>query len=237
MQEIKIGLIGDQSPDVRAHQAIPMALSMAASDCRIISIWLSTAALQAGRISDLAQFHGFWCVPGSPYASMSGALAAITFARTKPKPFLGTCGGFQHALIEYARNVIGEVRADHAESNPAAEHPWISPLSCSLVGATQSIRLEPNSDAITIYQANETQQSFHCNYGLNPRFESALGQSSMKVIGRDQAEEVRLVQLEKHPFFFAALFQPELKALDGKLDPLIKNFVEACVRDASSANR
>ena len=36
---------------------------------------------------------------------MEGVLSAIRFARETGRPFLGTCGGFQHALIEYARNV------------------------------------------------------------------------------------------------------------------------------------
>ena len=61
-----------------------------------------------------------WCVPGSPYHSAEGALAAIRFAREKRRVFLGTCGGFQHALIEFARNVLGVSQAEHAETAPTA---------------------------------------------------------------------------------------------------------------------
>jgi CTP synthase (UTP-ammonia lyase) len=46
----------------------------------------------------VACFSGLWCVPGSPYRSMEGALLAIRHARESGVPFLGTCGGFQHAL-------------------------------------------------------------------------------------------------------------------------------------------
>jgi CTP synthase (UTP-ammonia lyase) len=38
---------------------------------------------------------------------MEGALLAIRHARESAIPFLGTCGGFQHAVLEYARNVLG----------------------------------------------------------------------------------------------------------------------------------
>jgi CTP synthase (UTP-ammonia lyase) len=80
-------------------------------------------------------FDGLWCVPGSPYASMEGALNAIRQARESGLPFLGTCGGFQHALIEVARDLLGLADADHSESNPGGDVLLIDRLSCSLVGA------------------------------------------------------------------------------------------------------
>jgi len=159
---------------------------------------------------------------------MTTALNAIEFARKNHRPFLGTCGGFQHALIEYARNVLGLANADHMESNAATQFPLIAPLTCSLVGASQVIRLETGSRAAAIYNCAETVESFHCNYGLNPRFESLLENGPLRFSGRDNAGEVRMVELQAHPFFVAALFQPELKALDGKLSPLINAFVQAC---------
>ncbi len=82
-------------------------------------------------------------MPASPYASADGAFAAIRFARENARPFLGTCGGFQHAVIEYARNVIGITDADHAETNPGADMPLIAPLACSLVEVSQTLTLAP----------------------------------------------------------------------------------------------
>jgi CTP synthase (UTP-ammonia lyase) len=49
---------------------------------------------------------------------MSGALLAIRYAGENDVPFIGTCGGFQHAVIEYARNVLGWADAAHAETDP-----------------------------------------------------------------------------------------------------------------------
>ena len=93
----------------------------------------------------LAAFDGVWCVPASPYANTEGALNAIRVAREHRIPFLGTCGGFQHAVIEYARNVLGWTAADHAEVNPQAALALIAPLSCSLVEKTGEIRLAAES--------------------------------------------------------------------------------------------
>jgi CTP synthase (UTP-ammonia lyase) len=48
-----------------------------------------------------------WALPGTPYVNDAAAYGAITHARTTGQPFLGTCGGFQYAMVEYARTVAG----------------------------------------------------------------------------------------------------------------------------------
>src|SRR6266478_1625832 len=132
---IRIGLVGDYNAEVKAHVAIPKALALAgqSNGCNIAPCWIHTSSISDPLDSRLAGFDGLWCVPASPYANMEGALRAIRFARETHRPFLGTCGGFQHAVIEYARNVLGLADADHTETNPRAVLPLISQLSCSLV--------------------------------------------------------------------------------------------------------
>src|SRR5262245_37461234 len=81
---IRIGLVGDCDPALRAHAAIPMALHLVADEMgwTIQPAWLETGALTRTAASKLLEpFHGIWCVPGSPYRSMDGALRAIRFAR------------------------------------------------------------------------------------------------------------------------------------------------------------
>lgn len=114
---MRIGLIGDFNPDVIAHIAIPQALTLAARkvECSVETEWLPTPLLEKNTAERLANFDGLWIVPASPYESMEGALLAIRFARERGVPFLGTCGGFQHALIEYARNVLNLAEADSAD--------------------------------------------------------------------------------------------------------------------------
>jgi len=156
-----------------------------------------------------------------------GALRAIRFARETHRPFLGTCGGFQHAILEFARSVLGQIEADHAESNPAASMPLISPLSCSLVGASGRILFKTGSRAARIYGCAETIEEYHCNYGMNPRFRSLLDDSGMQITGVDEHNDARVVELEDHPFFMGTLFQPERSAFKGVAHPLIVEFVRA----------
>lgn len=229
---VRIALIGDYDPAVKAHQAIPKALELAAASltCQVEPVWLDTPPLENNTESQLSGFKGIWCVPNSPYASMEGALGAIRFAREFGHPFLGTCGGFQHAVIEYARNVLDLREADHAESNANAALPLMTRLACSLVGARGSVRLRPGSRLDAIYGRNEIAENYHCNFGLNPRWESLLENGTMSISGRDENGEVRAVELEGHPFFIATLFQPEQSAFDGAAHPLIRAYLQAAAK-------
>ena len=226
---MRIALIGDHDAGVTAHRAIPLALELAgqANGARVESEWLHTATLRDDLPRRLAGFDGLWCVPASPYANPRGALAAIRFARVMPRPFLGTCGGFQHALLEYAEACWGLERAAHAESEPDAANPVIAPLSCSLVEAHGEIHFAPGSRLAEIYGAPAADEEYHCRYGLSAGYAARLAAGPLRASGRDAAGEVRAVELEGHPFFVATLFQPERSALAGRVHPLVSAFVRA----------
>jgi CTP synthase (UTP-ammonia lyase) len=235
---VRIGLIGDFSPHVKAHYAIPRAIDLALPDlaCQAEASWLSTPLLETLPEEQLAGYDAFWCVPGSPYESMDGALRGIRYAREHSIPFLGTCGGFQHAMIEYARNVLGLAEADHAESNPDAAMALMAPLTCSLVEQSGKITFRPGSRVATIYNRLEAEEQYHCSFGLNPRYQSLLEEGGIEITGWDSSGEARVFELPGHPFYIGTLFQPERSALHGVAHPLIKAFLEAAsVSRAKSA--
>jgi CTP synthase (UTP-ammonia lyase) len=228
----RIVLVGDQSPEVKAHAAIPRALTMAAEslEAKITTTWMPTKDLAGNADRQLGDFQGIWCVPGSPYASMDGALEAIRFARENKIPFLGTCGGFQHALIEYSRNVLGITNADHAESNPAASFPLIAPLACALRETATDIHLQANSRAWTIYGCEKVSEAFNCGYGLKSEHHHLFADGGLHITGFSDDQTARIVELNSHPFFLAALFQPERSAFKNVTHPLIVAFAQAALR-------
>ena len=224
-----IGLIGDYSQSVPAHQAIPIALERAAKALHIeVGFeWVPTEEITSA--SRISRFDGVWCVPASPYRSMDGALLAIRHARESAIPFLGTCGGFQHAVVEYARNVLGWADAAHAETAPDAARAVISPLECALIEATGLVWLFPGTRIAAAYGVSETTEGYRCRYGLNPEFRSALVAGPLCACADDETGEVRAVELDDHPFFVATLFQPERAALKGESVPLVVSFIGVCV--------
>jgi CTP synthase (UTP-ammonia lyase) len=227
---IRIGLIGDFSESVLAHRAINAALPLVAQDLNVElrSEWLDTAALAAGAHEPLDQFDGLWCTPASPYANTEAALRAIEFARESARPFLGTCGGFQHALLEFAQHVWRLPLVAHAETDPESTDPLIARLECSLIEVTEALELTPGSRLAEIYGTARIVEGYHCNYGLNPKYAARLGSGPLAISARDSTGQVRAIELRSHPFFIATLFQPERAALEKRVPPLVRAFVKAC---------
>jgi len=227
MSPLQVGLIGDRDDGVTAHRAIPLALTMAAAACdtEVEPVWVPTE--QVGDGAALAEFDGLWCVPASPYRNTAGALTAIRVARERHLPFLGTCGGFQHAVIEYARHVLGWADAEHAETAPQASRQVIVPLLCSLVEVSEAVHLLEGSRLARAYGTADIVEGYHCNYGLAAGFREALADGPLRINALDDAGEVRGIELDDHPFFVATLFQHERHALQGRVSPPVRAFAQA----------
>jgi CTP synthase (UTP-ammonia lyase) len=223
-----IALIGDYDATVIAHQAIPGALKLAgeAAGRQVTWQWVGTDTISDPG-SAVAGFSGVWVVPASPYKRMEGALAVIRHARVNQVPILGTCGGFQHMLVEFARNVAGIAGADHAETNPGAAEPVVSQLACSLVGTTGDISFKPGSLLHALFAGRPSHEGYRCAYGLNSAYRARLETAGLHFTGFDAAGEVRAGELPSHPFFFGTLFQPERSSLRGATHPLVLAFVES----------
>jgi CTP synthase (UTP-ammonia lyase) len=158
---------------------------------------------------------------------MDGVLLAVRYAREHRQPFLGTCGGFQHAVIEYARNVLGMRDADHEESSPEAPRAVISALACAL-REPAALRLIEGTHLARAYRALHAEEEYHCRFGVNPAFRTELVTGPLRESAVDETGDVRAVELADHPFFVATLFQPERAALRGKTPPLVVAFLQAC---------
>ena len=223
---LRIALVGDYNPDVLAHQAIPLAIDDAAAVLEITADydWLATTELTSPE--DLVGYDAIWLVPASPYKNAAGAFIAARYARENSVPFLGTCGGFQHALSEYARNALGWQDAAHAETDTEGRMV-IAPLTCSLVEVSDAIELRANTLIARAYGQEEIEEGYHCNYGVSPEFAQALEKGDMRVTGWDAQGEIRAVELVTHPFFVATLFQHEHAALAGRPAPLVQALLRA----------
>ncbi|MFE6908389.1 CTP synthase C-terminal region-related (seleno)protein [Streptomyces erythrochromogenes] len=236
-QVARIALVGDRSPHVKSHARIPLLLDALASRDGLVldAYWIPTSdAAAEAAAGTLARFDAVWVLPGSPYASEAGALAAIRVAREEGIPFLGTCGGFQHTLLEYARTVCGLAGVAHAENDPGAPDLLIAPLACSLVGHEGVVRAEPGSLAETALGAERSTEHYHCTYGPAPRHLPALTAHGLRLSGHDEEGQVRIAELPGHPFFLATLFQPELQGDGTRPHPIVRALAVAAVAHAAA---
>lgn len=239
---VRIGILGDFNPDFRSHKATPESIKHAAQklNLEVETKWIPTTSL-AGADSEkiLEGFDGLWASPGSPYKSFEGMLKGIEFARRRDWPFLGTCGGFQYALIEFARNVLGIADADSAENNSGSKNIVIYPVACAvsgvkgdapkLSGLVPEIRLRPGSYLQSFYGKDKevVSEEFFCNFEVNPEYEWTTMEAGFPIVARGENGEIRAIESPTHRFFVATLFQPQLSSTEKKPHPVVLAFLQA----------
>ena len=226
MKPLRLLILGDYDPAKETHQATDRALAHSADALNLKPevTWLETDRIQPDAISEA---DGILIAPGSPYRSMELVLNAIRQARQDGIPCLGTCGGFQHIMIEYARHDLGMPDPGHAEYDPQAATLFISELTCSLRGREMELTLAEGSRVARLYGATTTKERYYCNFGLNPDFVDTIRGGSIRVVGSDAQGEVRIVEHPEHPFCVGTLFVPQARSTVDAPHPLVTGFVRA----------
>jgi len=221
-----IAIIGEYNPTFPPHIATSAAIehSRSASELDVEGSWVSTGEIDRTLFE---RFSGIWVAPGSPYKDMGQALWAIRYARENGVPCFGTCGGFQHIIIEYARNVLGFKEAGHAEYDLSASNLFITQLACSLAGREMELTFSSGSRVAEIYGTTSAIEQYYCNFGVNPDHVSLLQSGSLKITGSDGEGEIRVIELPSHPFFLGTLFVPQIRSTADQPHPLVTAFMKA----------
>lgn len=80
-----IGVVGDYQPANETHATLDASLAHAG----VRREWIPTDAVPAAN-ELVRRYAALWIAPASPYRSMTGALGAITTARERGVPLVGT---------------------------------------------------------------------------------------------------------------------------------------------------
>jgi CTP synthase (UTP-ammonia lyase) len=231
-----IAVLGEYNPSYGPHLATDAAIehSKTSLSADVAAEWISTQAIKEKRLSG---YSGLWIAPGSPYKNLENTLCAIRYAREQRIPCLGTCGGFQHMLLEYARNVLSLKDTGHAEYDPYSSNLFISQLACSLEGREMRLNLVPGSQVAGIYGSTSAQEHYYCNFGVNPDYVPLLKQGPLNISGSDAEGEVRVVEYPGHLFFIGTLFVPQQRSTSQKPHPLVTAFMKAVLESTDAGAR
>lgn len=196
---------------------------------------------------------GILVAGGFGHRGVSGKLEAVRYARTHKVPFVGICLGFQMAVIEYARNVLGMGQADSQEFNPNCVSPVIALLpsvSTDKMGGTMRLGgsltiLNKDSLAHSIYGTERIHERHRHRYEVNPQFVSSLQADPTvskddRLIFSGQAEQYPVkecLELPKsvHPFYFACQYHPEYTSRPMAPNPVFTGLVRAAVTMSNDA--
>jgi CTP synthase (UTP-ammonia lyase) len=243
---ITIGIIGDFNPDKPSHTATDAAIKQAADllSLDVKTEWLATGNLRKKSLKEtILQYQGIFAAP-TLYFFADGAIKGIRLAREMNIPFLGTCGGSQYTLLEFARNVAGMTNAGHTELTPQTDMPLLIKIACTIDSrkgqaprmlGTFEINLEPGTEAFRLYGKTKISESYSCSYELNPEYEGRLVEAGLIISGRDDNGKARIFEVHNKRFFIATGFLPQLNSTPENPHPLITAFLKSATETGKPA--
>lgn len=231
----KIAIIGDYDQNEESHRLIMESMKDVAEEMQgeLEAQWIMSDALDVSE-ERLKSFDGFWFSPGSPYKDAKNVLSAIEFARKNGVPALGTCAGFQHMVIEFARNVLGLRGADSEENVAEPADAVIVKLPCTLRNQKEQLEIS-DSDSILARTmgGNGFIGEYRCNYGFHEAYRSVFQNSDVTAIVETKNGCFRGFEWKGHPFFIGTLFLPQLDFRGDGPYRIIKSFVKVVLGKSS----
>ncbi|KAJ7636855.1 CTP synthase N-terminus-domain-containing protein [Roridomyces roridus] len=233
---VSIALVGKYTDLKDSYMSVTKSLEHSAFRVhrKLILHWVESSDLEPEtQESNPAKYHDAWravvgaggiLVPGGfGVRGTEGMMLAIKYAREQKVPFLGICLGFQLAVIEWARNVLGVPDATSSEfvtDTPSPVIMFMPEISKTHMGGTMRLGLRPTvfepgtetwSRTRKLYAgAGKIWERHRHRYEVNPDFVERLQQSGLAFAGKDEkGERMQVLELPDHPFFVGLQAHPE----------------------------
>ncbi|WP_308219118.1 glutamine hydrolyzing CTP synthase [Methanoplanus endosymbiosus] len=185
--------------------------------------------------SELAEMDGILIPGGFGNRGIEGKIQAIRFARENKIPFLGLCLGFQMAVIEFSRDVLGWEGAGSeemgAEKNVIAilpEQEDVTDLGGTMRLGNCDVDLMPGTMIEKLYGSRKITERHRHRYEVNPEYIDEIEEAGLKFTGRS-GNRMEVCELPgSDAFFLATQFHPEFRSTPTKPSPPYLGFVDAC---------
>jgi CTP synthase len=235
-ESIEVALVGKYDLE-DAYMSVHEALKHAGIERRTeVNVqWVDSDEMLEKHEDRLKGADGVVVPGGFGSRGTAGKIAAIRYCREHDVPFLGLCLGFQMAVVEYARNVLGLEGAHSAELDPDTPHPVIDllPEQYDLQDMGGTMRLgahTTNIDADTlaahVYGADDCTERHRHRYEVNPEYIDPLESGALRFSGR-AGNRMEILELRDHPYFLGTQFHPEFRSRPDRASPPFVGLVDA----------
>jgi CTP synthase len=240
--EVTIALVGKYAQLPDAYKSITEGFihAGAMNETKVKVRWIQSDDLSRENIvANLKGIDGILVAPGFGSRGLEGKLAAVQYARENLIPFFGICLGMQCAVIEFARNVLGQKNANSTEMDEQSDYPVIalmeSQKNITLKGGTMrlgaySCELVKGSKAYQAYGKTKIRERHRHRYEFNNKFLKAFEKAGMLATGiNPESNLVEIVEIKDHPFFVGSQFHPEYKSTVLNPHPHFVKFVKSAL--------
>ncbi|MCD6448666.1 MAG: CTP synthase (glutamine hydrolyzing) [Thermoplasmata archaeon] len=205
-------------------------------DTKVNVVWIEAEEIEEGR--EIGDVDAILVPGGFGERGAEGKIMAIKYARENNIPFLGICFGFQLAVVEYGRNVVG-LDCHSTEIKPDTKHPIIMILpeqyGVQQLGGTMRLGAQPviikeGTLAHKLYGKTKIYERHRHRYEVNPEYVETLEKHGLVFSGvAEDRIRMEILELPEHPYFIASQFHPEFKSRPLKPAPLFYGFIKAAV--------
>ncbi|MEM2899972.1 MAG: CTP synthase (glutamine hydrolyzing), partial [Thermoplasmata archaeon] len=202
--------------------------------------WIEAEDVQSqGPEKMLAQMDGILIPGGFGERGSEGKIASAQFARENNIPFLGICFGFQLAIVEFCRNVLGYKDANSTELNHNTKHPVIDILpeqkAVHNLGGTMrlgahTIIIKEGTLAHKLYGISEVRERHRHRYEVNPDYIKQIEEAGMLFSGHaPDGVRMEIMEIPSLRFHMGSQFHPEFKSRPLRPSPMFYGFVNAAL--------
>ncbi len=238
--EVDIALVGKYDLE-DAYMSIYESLKHAGFETRtdVNTHWVAADEMNDEHEANLETADGVIVPGGFGARGTEGKIEAVRYAREHGVPFLGLCLGFQLAVVEHARNVLGMEGAHSAELDPDTPYPVIDLLpeqyETEDMGGTMRLGahetdIEPDTLAAAVYGADSCTERHRHRYEVNPEYMEELETDGL-VFSGTATHRMEILERDDHPFFIGTQFHPEFRSRPTRASPPFVSFVEAALEE------
>lgn len=239
---VRIALVGKYVELHDAYISVCEALKHAGinNSAKVQIEWIHSCDLETQDVNEIFKDVDGFIVPGGfGHRGIEGKIMAARYARQNKIPYLGLCLGMQLMVVEFARFIFNDERANSTEFNPQTPYPVIDLLhdqrTVSDLGGTMRLGLYPcklvkDTLAYNAYGQELVYERHRHRYELNNQFRQNLELAGMVFSGQSpDGMLVEIAELRDHPFMIGSQFHPEFLSRPNRPHPLFNAFIESAI--------
>lgn len=241
--QVKIAIVGKYVELHDAYISICEALKHAAikNHSALEIIWIHSVNLEQGKDWDLLELADGIIVPGGfGSRGIEGKIQTARFARENNIPYLGLCLGMQLMVVEFARYIFNDERANSTEFDPGNPYPVIDlmPDQYKVINKGGTMRLgsypcsiKPGTIASRAYKIKQVDERHRHRFELNNEFRKQLEENGMIFSGLSpDGNLVEIAEIKNHPFMLGTQFHPEFLSRPNRPHPLFVEFINYALK-------